>query len=129
MVSVSKRPQPKDFNSYRPVALTSHLIKILERLVLAHLQLQVSSLLDPLQFTSRPNRSTDDAIATTLHVALTHLDNKDMYVRMLFIDFTSAFNTIIPQHLTGKQPAGPEHFVLQLDPGLSHGEVSDSPDR
>ncbi|KAK3528785.1 hypothetical protein QTP70_011225 [Hemibagrus guttatus] len=45
------------------------------------------------------NRSTDNAMATTLHLALTHLDNKDSYVRMLFIDFSSAFNTIIPQHL------------------------------
>ncbi|KAI4871761.1 hypothetical protein NFI96_026787, partial [Prochilodus magdalenae] len=53
-------------------------------------------------FTYRPNRSTDDAISTTLHLALTHLDNRDTYVRMLFIDFSSAFNTIIPQHLIGK---------------------------
>ncbi|KAK3548153.1 hypothetical protein QTP70_004854 [Hemibagrus guttatus] len=44
----------------------------------------------------------DDAIITTLHLSLTHLVNKDTYVRMLFIDFSSAFNTIIPQHLTEK---------------------------
>ncbi len=50
----------------------------------------------------RPNRSTDDAISTTLHLALTHLENKDSYVRMLFIDFSSAFNTIIPQQLINK---------------------------
>ncbi|KAK3553668.1 hypothetical protein QTP70_006876 [Hemibagrus guttatus] len=43
-----------------------------------------------------------DAITTTLHLSLTHLDNKDTYVRMLFIDFSSAFNTIIPQHLIEK---------------------------
>ncbi|KAK3537789.1 hypothetical protein QTP70_018943, partial [Hemibagrus guttatus] len=49
-----------------------------------------------------PNRSTDDAISTTLHLSLTHLENKGTYVRMLFIDFSSAFNTIIPQHLTEK---------------------------
>ncbi len=47
----------------------------------------------------RPNLSTDDAISSTLHLALTHLENKDSYVRMLFIDFSSAFNTIIPQQL------------------------------
>ncbi len=58
--------------------------------------------LDPLQFAYRPNRSTDDAISTTLHLALTHLENKDSYVRMLFIDFSSAFNTIIPQQLINK---------------------------
>ncbi len=58
--------------------------------------------LDPLQFAYRPNRSTDDAISSTLHLALTHLENKDSYVRMLFIDFSSAFNTIIPQQLINK---------------------------
>ncbi|KAK3525744.1 hypothetical protein QTP70_007392 [Hemibagrus guttatus] len=44
----------------------------------------------------------DDAISTTLHLSLTHLENKDTYVRMLFIDFSSTFNTIILQHLTEK---------------------------
>ncbi|KAK3516191.1 hypothetical protein QTP70_005688 [Hemibagrus guttatus] len=58
---------------------------------------QLPPSLDPMQFANRPNRSTDDAVTTTLHLALTHLDNKDSYVRMLFIDFSSAFNTIIPQ--------------------------------
>ncbi|KAK3550791.1 hypothetical protein QTP70_005469 [Hemibagrus guttatus] len=53
--------------------------------------------LDPMQFAY-----WDDAISTTLHLSLTHLENKDTYVRMLFIDFSSAFNTIIPQHLTEK---------------------------
>ncbi len=58
--------------------------------------------LDPFQFAYRPNRSMDDAISSTLHLALTHLENKDCYVRMLFIDFSSAFNTIIPQQLINK---------------------------
>ncbi len=37
-----------------------------------------------------------------LHLALTHLENKDSYVRMLIIDFSSAFNTIFPQQLINK---------------------------
>ncbi|KAK3540075.1 hypothetical protein QTP70_025390, partial [Hemibagrus guttatus] len=53
-------------------------------------------------FAYRPNRSTDDAITTSLHLSLTHLDNKDTYVQMLFINISSAFNTIIPQHLIEK---------------------------
>ncbi|KAK2899445.1 hypothetical protein Q8A73_012574 [Channa argus] len=73
-----------------------------ERLVMRHIKTQLPTSLDPMQFAYRPNRSTDDAISTTLHLALTHLDSKDSYVRMLFIDFSSAFNTIIPQHLTEK---------------------------
>ncbi|KAI5086598.1 gastrula zinc finger protein XlCGF28.1-like [Silurus meridionalis] len=76
--------------------------KKFERLIMRHIKTQLPPSLDPMQFAYRPNRSTDDAISTTLHLALTHLDNKDSYVRMLFIDLSSAFNTIIPQHLIEK---------------------------
>ncbi|KAI4880658.1 hypothetical protein NFI96_013438, partial [Prochilodus magdalenae] len=41
-----------------------------------------------------------DVIALTVHTALTHLDRKNTYVRMLFIDYSSAFNTIIPARHT-----------------------------
>lgn len=43
--------------------------------------------------------STEDATATVLHIALTHLNQKGTYMRMLFIDYSSAFNTIIPSRL------------------------------
>ena len=58
--------------------------------------------MDPHQFAYCSNRSTDDAIALTIHTALTHLDRKNTYVRMLFIDYSSAFNTIIPAKLIPK---------------------------
>ncbi|KAK3508631.1 hypothetical protein QTP70_000917 [Hemibagrus guttatus] len=88
-------------NDYHPVALPPTM-KCFERLVMRHIKTQLPPSLDPLQFAYRPNCSTDDAITTTLHLSLTHLDNKDSYVQMLFIDFSSAFNTIISQHLTEK---------------------------
>ncbi len=77
-------------------------MKCFERLVMQKIKTSLPNTLDPLQFAYRPNRSTDDAISTTLHLALTHQENKDSYVRMLFIDFSSAFNTIIPQQLINK---------------------------
>ncbi|KAI3357963.1 hypothetical protein L3Q82_002955 [Scortum barcoo] len=55
IVPVPKTPHPKELNSYRPVALTSHLMKTLERLVLAHLRPLVSSFMDPLQFAYQPD--------------------------------------------------------------------------
>ncbi|KAK1806256.1 hypothetical protein P4O66_000132 [Electrophorus voltai] len=59
--------------------------------------------MDPLQFAYRHNRSTDDAIAHLLHTTLTHLDEgRGNYVKMLFVDYSSAFNTIIPSLLTTK---------------------------
>ncbi len=58
--------------------------------------------LDPLQFAYRSNHSTDDAIAFTLHTALSHLENKNTCVRMLFVDYSSVFNTIVPATLVAK---------------------------
>ncbi len=56
--------------------------------------------LDPLHC---PNRSKDDAISHVLHYSLTHIDSKNgNYVRLLFIDYSSAFNTIVPIKLVFK---------------------------
>ncbi len=58
--------------------------------------------LDPLQFAYCSNHSTDDAIAFTLHTALSQLENKNTYVRMLFVDYSPVFNTIVPATLVAK---------------------------
>lgn len=51
----------------------------------------------------RLNRSTDDAVPQVLHTTVTHLDRRDgNYVRMLFIDFSSAFINIVPTRLHSK---------------------------
>ena len=64
--------------------------------------------LDSLQLAYRPNRSTDDAISIALYTALSHLDKRNTYVRMLFIDSLT-------------KDAGTKHLPLQLDPGLPDG--------
>ena len=63
-----------ELNYYRPIALTSVIMKCFERLVKDHITATLPATLDPLQFAYRPNRSTDDAIAIKLHTALSHLD-------------------------------------------------------
>ncbi|KAI3362875.1 hypothetical protein L3Q82_001924 [Scortum barcoo] len=94
IVPVPKKTKILCLNDYRPVALTSTIMKCFERLVKSFITSSIPDSLDPLQFAYRPNRSTEDAIALTLHTALSHLDQRDTYVRMLFIDYSSAFNTI-----------------------------------
>ena len=51
------------------------------------------------QYAYRQNRSTADADSAVIHQAFTHLETSNSYVRLLFLDFSSAFNTIIPQTL------------------------------
>ncbi|KAK3518362.1 hypothetical protein QTP86_018292, partial [Hemibagrus guttatus] len=102
IVPVPKKSTVSCLNDYRPVALTLIVMKCFKRLVMRHIKTDLPPSLDPLHFAYCLNRSTDDAITTILCLSLTHLDNKDTYARMLFIDFSSAFNTIIPQHLIEK---------------------------
>ncbi len=78
-------------------------MKVFERLLKKHICSSIPATLDPLQFAYRPNRSTDDAISQVLHSSLTHIDSKNgNYVRLLFIDYSSAFNTIVPSKLAVK---------------------------
>ncbi len=102
IIPIPKKPKITGLNDYRPVALTSVVMKSFERLVLAYLKASTGPLLDPLQFAYRANRSVDDAVNMGLHFTLQHLDRPGTYVRILFVDFSSAFNTIIPDTLQNK---------------------------
>ncbi len=102
IIPVPKKPKNTRLNDYRPVALTSVVMKSLERLVLAYLKDITRPLLDPLQFAYRANRSVDDAVNMGLHYILQHLDKPGNYARILFVDFSSAFNTIMPDLLSDK---------------------------
>ncbi|KAI5090955.1 hypothetical protein C0J45_19816 [Silurus meridionalis] len=102
VVPVPKTPRPKDFGDYRPVALTSHLMKTLERLVLTHLRPLVSPSMDPLQFAYQPGIGVEDAVIFLLNRAISHLEKAGSTVRVMFFDFSSAFNTIQPALLRDK---------------------------
>jgi hypothetical protein len=77
-------------------------MKCFERLVMVHINTIILETLDPLQFAYRANRSTDGAIVIALHTALSHLDKSNTYMRMLFIEYSSAFNTTVPSKLITK---------------------------
>lgn len=102
IVPVPKKTNITSLNNYRPVALTPVVMKCFERLVLSHIKDSIPASLDPYQFAYRANRSTEDAIALALQTALNHLERPNTYVRMLFMDYSSAFNTVIPCKLTKK---------------------------
>ena len=69
---------------------------------MAHLKSLTNLLLGPLQFTYRAKRSVDDAVNMALHFILHHLESSGSYARILFVDFSSAFNTILPALLQDK---------------------------
>ncbi|KAI3352195.1 hypothetical protein L3Q82_005164 [Scortum barcoo] len=73
-------------------------MKCFERIVLKHIKDIIPAGLQG-GFAYRYNRLTEDAFSIALHTALTHLQLPKTYVRMLFVDFSSAFNTVIPDKL------------------------------
>ncbi|KAK1803853.1 hypothetical protein P4O66_003799 [Electrophorus voltai] len=103
IVPMPKKPRPSGLNNYHSVALKSVMMKCFEKLVRDFITSSLPASMDPLQFAYHHNCYTDDAIAHLLHTTLTHLDKgRGNYVKMLFIDYSSAFNTIIPSRLTTK---------------------------
>jgi len=69
-------------------------MKCFEKCIVSMLKAEVANNLDPLQFAYRQGRGTEDAIISIMHLILKHLENNKAYARLLFIDFSSAFNTI-----------------------------------
>ncbi|KAK1794793.1 hypothetical protein P4O66_010001 [Electrophorus voltai] len=95
--------QNKMIDDFRPVALTSVVMKCFEKLVRVFITSSLPASMDPLQFAYCQNRSTDDTIAHLLQTTRTHLDKgRGNYAKMLFVDYSSAVNTIIASLLTTK---------------------------
>ena len=99
IIPIPKKNSISCLNDYRPVALTSVVMKCFEKQVLNFLNSKLPDKFDPFQFAYKANRSVDDAISINMHEILQHLEEKKSYARVLFIDYSSAFNTIIPSKL------------------------------
>lgn len=58
--------------------------------------------MDPLQFAYQPGTGVEDAVIFFLNRAISHLEKAGSTVRVMFFDFSSAFNTIQPTLLRDK---------------------------
>ena len=104
IIPVPKKPVISCMNDPRPVALTSVPMKICERLFKKWLSAFVEDYIDPFQFAYRSKRSCTDTILVMLEKLYHHTDRarEGNSVRIMFFDFSSAFNTIQPHLLVQK---------------------------
>lgn len=102
VVPVAKVSHPQTLNDLNPVVLTSLVVKSLEKLLKAELLAKVEPLLDPFQFAYRAKRRVQDAAITLLSLFYKHLEVGGNHTRLLFLDFSSAFDTIQP-HLPAEK--------------------------
>ncbi|XP_030588495.1 protein-glutamine gamma-glutamyltransferase 2 [Archocentrus centrarchus] len=117
IISVPKTSSTSCLNDYHPVALTPVIIVLRE---VGDEELDVVE--DSHQYAYRQNQSTANAIA-----ALTHLEYKDSYMRLLFLNVSSAFNTIIPKKpvWTPAGSTGNLLILMQLDSRLPDVQVTE----
>ncbi|KAK3539750.1 hypothetical protein QTP70_013188 [Hemibagrus guttatus] len=101
IVPLPKKSHISSLSDYRPIALTPVLMKCFEK-VRSHITSLLPPSFDSHQFVYRGNRSTEDTVATALHAALSHLEKQGSYVWMVFVDYSSVFNTILAQILVDK---------------------------
>ena len=72
LLPVPKRPITQ-LNDFRPVALTSVVMKCLEKLILIRVKTYFSPVQDPFQFAYRSGRSVEDAILLLLIIFMNTL--------------------------------------------------------
>ncbi|XP_051527426.1 uncharacterized protein LOC127425445 [Myxocyprinus asiaticus] len=118
IVPVAKKSSVSCLNDYRPVALSSIVMKCFERLVMRHIKTLLPPLLDPLQFAYRPK-----------HQQMTPSPPPSIWLSPTWIKRTCTVHSnavhrlqFCIQHSHSSafdwkaEPAGPEHLPLQLDP-------------
>ena len=94
VIPVPKKPRPASPNDFHPVALTSHVMKSFEKIVKTMIMNRTVHFLDPQQLVYRPGRGVEDAVATLLNFVHCHLEKAKTHARDLYLDLSSAFNTL-----------------------------------
>lgn len=97
------------------MAPTSVLLNIFQRLVRSEIMRTTECLLDQMQFTYRSKTGVEDATVTLIHSLVKHLEKKGSHVGLLFVDSSSAFNTIRPHVLVHRLL---EQFELSNNSGF-----------
>ena len=112
IIPVPKMSSPKLPSDLRPVGLTSLVMKTLEMSVKSFILSAVEPMLESLQFAYRAGRGVEDAKLFPLDKLYKHLELPQSHARILFADFSMAFNTMQPPTLAQKLIS---NFSLQHD--------------
>jgi len=93
-------PLPKQFppttieNDIRPISITNSIAKIAEKFISRWFNEYFEAHLDTNQFGCTANRSTTHALIKLTHDIFKASDNSQHFIRILFVDFSKAFDII-----------------------------------
>lgn len=117
IIPIPKTKNPEQLTEFRPVALTSLIMKNFEKILKDEIVSLVYDKLDPLQFAYQPGKGVEDAKLLILDKIYKHLEKPKSHVRLLFADFSSAFNKMQPHILIQRLSSYfnlPDQFLLLL---------------
>lgn len=96
VIPIPKINRARELQDFRPVALTSLVVKNLEKILKEEVLILVEGKLDSFQFAYQRNKGVDDAKLFILDTLYKHLEKPQSHARLLFADFSSAFNKMQP---------------------------------
>lgn len=90
-----KKGNREDVRNYRPISLTSNLMKVLEKYIASrlHTYLSISKLISPQQYGFIRGRSTSTQLLNTLNSWLKSI-NANKVLGSIYIDFSKAFDVV-----------------------------------
>ena len=83
-IPIPKVSKPRELQDFRPVALTSLVVKNIEKIIKDEVLALVKGKLDPLQFAYQPGKGVDDAKLFILDTLFKHLETPKSHARLLF---------------------------------------------
>jgi hypothetical protein len=88
---------------YRPIAVTPIQARVLDKLALKQIDKTMKCQEDPNQYAYKANRCTTDALVMAVDFILKTLDtHTGSAVKAIFLDYSSAFNTVLQKQLIQK---------------------------
>ena len=97
---IPKKQYPKLVNDYRPIDLASIGFNSLQKIIAPFIMRSIDTNGDNCQFAYKRGVSCIDAILTLLHKIVSGLNLNDTTIsKVLILDFSSAFNTVLPNYL------------------------------
>ena len=93
VVPVHKKGSKTDVKNYRPISLTSLVIKVMERIIRDELMSKCNHLLDPRQHGFLPNKSCTTQMVEFCNSLSLSL-NKNIRSDIIYLDFAKAFDSV-----------------------------------
>lgn len=121
VVALHKKGDKMDPNNYRPVSLTSVIVRMFERMIQTRLLTIVGPSLHPLQFGFRKQHATQDSLLLLQHRISAACATSNHHLPVAFLDLKKAFDKVHHRSLLYKLSRMGERSIVDIYSILPNG--------